>query len=354
MVGRAICLGEILIDCFAERPDALRSEVKSWTPLPGGALANVACGLVKLGSEADFMGSVGCDHWGDALVKLLDDMGVGRLGVQRRLKAPTRQVFYRLSEGDYAFAGFSETDPTVFADAHLFADALASDRFIDTNFLVVGIGSLAYRDTRQSVARAVSLATAHRVPIFVDVTWSPMFWPHPQEASGRVYDLLKSVQYLKVPAAEADWLFGTQSPATIARQFPALKGVLVMATTGGCHYWFKGAGKGIDGYVPAFEVDIEESTGASDAFTAGFVHQLIERGPSCLLDEQSAQKAVVYASAVGALTTTRPGAIAALPTPKEIEVFLYLNAPEYSPRHAPRHAPKPGASDQSASGQTSP
>jgi fructokinase len=321
-VPRAICLGEILIDCFAEQSGLPRSQVTSWTPLPGGAPANVACALVKLGSQADFVGAVGCDHWGDALVNLLKDMGVGHQGVQRRSKAPTRQVYVTNDErGDRTFAGFSENDPTVFADAHLFADALDPMLLVGANLLVLGTLSLAYADTRQSVERAVSLAAAQGTAILVDINWRPMFWPHPAEAPGRVYDLLKKVQFLKVSSDEAEWLFGTGSPTAIARQFPGLKGVLITAGSQGCAYWLMGNA----GTVPGFNVDVEETTGAGDAFTAGFIHQLLQRGIACIRDGEIARKVVIYASAVGALTTTRPGAIAALPSPKEVDVFLYLN-----------------------------
>lgn len=322
-MGRAICLGEILIERFAQQPSALREDVQSWLPLPGGAPANVACALVKLGSEADFIGAVGSDPWGDALTRLLSDMGVGKLGLQRRLKAPTRQVYLSIDEqGDRAFAGFSESDPAIFADAHLFADGLASERFTNASFLVLGSLSLAFPDTRQSVKRAVNLAQQYQVPVLIDVNWRPTFWPHPQEAPGRVYDLLTSAQFLKVSASEADWLFGTRSPSTLSKQLPHLKGVLVTSGESGCHYAFRT----VTGYVPGFEVDVEETIGAGDAFTAGFVHQLMQQGLACLLDTSSARDAVIYANAVGALTTTRPGAIAALPTPKEVDVFLYLNS----------------------------
>lgn len=321
-MNRAICLGEILIDCFAEQPGLPRSEVTSWLPLPGGAPANVACALAKLGDRAEFIGAVGSDHWGDALLKLLSDMGVGYSGVQRRQKAPTRQVYVIQDEsGDRTFSGFSQSDPAVFADAHLFADALAADLFVGADFLVLGTLSLAYSDTRQSVLQAVKLATDHRLFVVVDVNWRPMFWPHPAEAPGRVYDLLKKADFLKVSDEEAGWLFGTDSATAIAQQLPHLKGVLVTAGAQGCHYWLMGNA----GHVAAFEVDVEETTGAGDAFTAGFVHQLMHRGVQCLQEAELAQSVVTYASAVGALTTTRPGAIAALPFANEVEVFLYLH-----------------------------
>ena len=154
-----------------------------------------------------------------------------------------------------------------------------------------------------------------------------MFWPKPAEAPSRIYDLLQKTHFLKVSADEADWLFGTQSAQAIAHQLPHLKGVLVTAGERGCEYCFTtltGA-KQIGGQVAGFEVDVEETTGAGDAFTAGFIHQLLHKGISCLHDEAAAREVVTFSSAMGALTTTRPGAIAALPTPSEIEVFLYLN-----------------------------
>jgi len=321
-VSRAICLGEILIDCFAEQPGLPRGDVTSWAPLPGGGPANVACALAKLGNSVDFVGAVGRDHWGDALMKLLADMGVGHQGVQRRLKAPTREVFV-ISDaaGESAFAGFSESDPTLFADAHLFADALDAALFADANCLVLGSLCMAYPDTRQSVERAIELARGNKAQILVDVNWRPMFWPIPANAPGQVYDLIKKAQFLKVSKGEAEWLFSTASANAIAHQFPHLKGVLVTAGAEGCEYSLMGN----VGTLPAFAVDVEDLAGVGDAFTAGFIHQLLLKGAARLQHAQVARDVVRYASAVGALTTTRPGAIAALPAPNEVEVFLYLN-----------------------------
>ena len=321
-MSHAICLGEILIDCFAEQQGLARSDVEKWTPVPSGAPAKVACALAKLGNAVEFIGAIGTDRWGDALLQLLEDMNVGHRGVQRRQKAPTRRVYMTSDlSGHYTFAGFSENDPTVFADAHLFAGSLDADLFTSASSLVIGTLSLAYVDTREAVEQAIILAHNNRMPIIVDLNWRPMFWPKPTEALGHIYDLLKQVHFLKVSASEADWLFGTVSAQAIARQLPHLKGVLVTVGEQGCQYCFER----IAGNVPGVDVDVEEATGAGDAFTAGFVHQLLNKGTSCLYDEDMARQVVLYASAMGALTTTRPGAIAALPTPNEIEVFLYLN-----------------------------
>ena len=62
--------GEILFDCIA-KPEAAGWDLErvveevAWTPYPGGALANVACALSKLGVSACFVGAVGKDELGE-------------------------------------------------------------------------------------------------------------------------------------------------------------------------------------------------------------------------------------------------------------------------------------------------
>ena len=52
---QVVCIGEILWDWMADQIQTSVHLVKSWTPYPGGAPANVACGLVKLGIPAGLM-----------------------------------------------------------------------------------------------------------------------------------------------------------------------------------------------------------------------------------------------------------------------------------------------------------
>ena len=79
-----------------------------------------------------------------------------------------------------------------------------------------------------------------------------------------------------------------------------------------------------EGKLPAFAVDVEDTTGAGDGFVAGFVRQLCKHGIKNLADREIAKNIVTYASAVGAMTVMKPGAIAAQPTAPEVEAFLYL------------------------------
>ncbi|MGI8483279.1 MAG: PfkB family carbohydrate kinase, partial [Thermomicrobiales bacterium] len=66
-----------------------------------------------------------------------------------------------------------------------------------------------------------------------------------------------------------------------------------------------------------FTVDAIEPTGAGDAFTAALVSRLLANSWNDLTDAD-----IQFAMAAGAITTTKPGAISALPTVSEIERFL--------------------------------
>jgi fructokinase len=316
---RVLCLGEILWDCWADQSGQSAAEVSSWTRYPGGAPANVACALTKLGTPAGFIGCVGEDAAGTELVKLLQTLRVNIAGIQRHATAPTRQVkVLRSNTGDRQFVGFIGGDTTTFADTHLQTNQLPVELFNTTDFLVIGTLGLAYPETRQAIELALELAKQHHLTTLMDINWRPVFWTEPEIAKPLILNIIKAVDLLKLSTEEAEWLFGTTDPGIIADRCQNVQGILVTAGEQGCAYWLKGN----QGEVPAFTVKVEDTTGAGDSFLAGFLHQLCQRGIQALSDPTVAYQMVLYASAVGALTTTRMGAIAAQPTPAEVSAFI--------------------------------
>jgi fructokinase len=276
---------------------------------------------VKLGTAAGFIGCVGTDDSGQTLVELLQTLGVNMVGVQHHPNAPTRQIeVLRLPGGERRFAGFRGRATTDFADTHLQTDLLPGELFEASEFLVLGTLELAYPETRAAIEQALELAEQHYLKILVDVNWRPMFWAEPEQAKPLIQQLLQQIDFLKLTGEEAIWLFDTDDPGNIAAQVGDLEGVLVTDGARGCTYFLSGN----QGAVPAFPVTVEDTTGAGDSFVAGFVHQLSQQGMQSLSNPEIARSILTYASAVAALTTTRPGAITAQPTAAEVEAFLYL------------------------------
>lgn len=318
---RVLCLGELLFDLLADQAGQPLESVSTWSAYPGGAPANVACALVKLGTPAAFIGCVGQDAPGESLVDLLNTIGVNTQGVQRHPTAPTREIYVvRSLEGDREFAGFKQHDTTEFADTRLQADQLNLQLFDEADFLVLGTLELAYPDTRSAIATALDLAEQHYLKVVLDVNWRPVFWPEPEQAPAVIRGLLPRLDFLKLSEEEGEWLFGTADPGAIARQLEDIEAVFVTKGAKGCAYYVAGN----EGRVPALPVEVEDTTGAGDGFLAGVVHQLATHGLAKIDHPDYARQMVTYGNAVGGLTTTRAGAIAAQPTRAEVEAFLFL------------------------------
>ena len=312
-------MGEILFDCLADDVGKSLSEVSSWTPYPGGAPANVACALVKLGTPSAFIGCVGKDKKGHELVDLLQSIGVSTSGVQYSDRFPTREVYVtRTADGDRTFAGFGDKKADEFADAYLQAQYLPPELFLEAEFLVIGTLELAYPQSRAAVFRALELAEEYHLKIILDVNWRPMFWLDEQEAFILIKQLWQRVDFIKVAAEEAEMFFGTTDAGAITHRLNSVEGVLV--SDGGAKVSYCLSEN--EDVVNPVKVAAQDTTGAGDAFLAGFIHQLCRYSNQQLQDPQIAKSIVEYACAVGSLTTTKSGAIAAQPTADEVKAFL--------------------------------
>jgi fructokinase len=262
---------------------------------------------------------VGKDEPGDTLIQLLQTVGVDISGIQRHPIAPTRQIYVvRTQSGDRIFAGFADYDTAEFADTHLQASLLPVSLFENADFLVLGTLELAYPQSGASVRRALELADQYNVKIVLDVNWRPVFWHDPNKAVATILEIVPQVDFLKLSKEEALLLFQTADPGAIAYRLNTAEGVIVTDGENGCVYCLSEN----EGKVPSFSVPAIETTGAGDSFVAGFVHQLCKLGIHSLSDAEVAKQVITYASAAGALTTTKPGAIAAQPTAAEVEAFL--------------------------------
>ena len=312
-----ICIGEVLFDLISDQPGAVLEDVTVWIPYPGGAPANVACGVRRLGIESAFIGGVGDDRLGSELVTTLESNGVDRTGIQRINDYPTRSVLVTRSlAGDRSFAAFSENRSSdCFADTRLNAEKLPLELLRSASYLVTGTLGLASSDTAQAIHRAIDIVKKSGGMIVTDLNWRSVFWPDFDSAQVPIQAILAKTDLLKLTDDEAELFFNTVDPVVIHNIFPNLNGILLTRGDAGCAYWIAGH----SGECPAFDVAVQDTTGAGDAFLAGFLSQHSNRS---LTDATSIQLAIRYASAAGALTTLKRGAIVALPTSAEIEEFL--------------------------------
>lgn len=331
-----VAVGEALFDLIADQKGLPRDKVKSWTPFAGGATCNVATAVGKLGMDVVFITALGKDERGDQLLELIKRSGVKTHGVQRR-DEPTRDVYVvQDNKGDREFAGFGLPSEQ-YSDCYLDEEQLPLDDIKTSAVLVTGTLALAHPQTRNALRRAVRVAREGNSKVFVDVNWREVFWSNHDEAKRIIIDYLQQADLLKLSDADLKWLLGIDlstafiNPCLVSEAFPNALGILVTAGGEGAAYCFRSPSKGEhSGYIPSFEVKVQETTGAGDAFTAGFIYKLLEAGSLDALaaDATKLKEAIVFASATGALTCTKKGAIDAQPTLDEVKQ-LYASSKEW-------------------------
>ncbi len=323
-----ICLGEALIDLLANQSGVPLEQVTDWTPYPGGAPTNVACGLVKLGTPTALISCLGQDDVGTEFTRLLTAIGVDQTGLQYHPTAPTRQIYVTRSiDGDRSFAGFiNNLDSDKFADTYLAAELIPEFLFNNAKFLAIGTISLATPISYAATYRALELARKNRVRVLVDVNWRDKFWDDIDRAKSVILTVLNQADLVKMAKEEAEWLFDLPESGSlqaidlqvIQQQLPNSQGIFLTDGSEGCKYLLNN----LTGFVPAFKVPVIDTTGAGDSFVSALIHQLSQQDILKIQDNETIVKIVRYASAAGAITTLKAGAIDAQPTDAEVIKFL--------------------------------
>ena len=138
----------------------------------GGAPANVACGLARLGTPVVFAGRLGQDAIGEAFSRLFADRGVDTTLLQRDAERPSRIVLVRRSsDGERQFQGFAGDEGAGFAD-----QALEPATLTQARWLLIGTLPLASPASAAALLSAVRQARSQGTAMALDVNWRPTFW----------------------------------------------------------------------------------------------------------------------------------------------------------------------------------
>lgn len=315
-----LSLGETLIDLIASDGATRLEEVTSFVARPGGAPANVVVALARLGVPSAFCGVVGNDPFAARLRETLHAEGVDVSRLRGSADAETTIAFaWKDARGDGHFRLLS------MADRLLDESDVEAARIGETTAIVVGSVALAADPSRRAVTRAVEIAADLGVPVCFDVNVRPTLWSDADTAWAACAPILERSTLLKLSLDDARFLFGGETSPVAAVQRGAETGARFSIVTDGSRgAWFRsnvGGSKGNESFVPAFPVEAIEPTGAGDAFNAAIVSRLIVHDW-----RQLERDDVLFAAAAGALTTTRHGAMEALPTRAEIDQFLATRA----------------------------
>jgi fructokinase len=311
---RIISFGEALIDVFATPGLPLR-DAKNLHPRPGGAPANVAVALARLGSEVGFIGKVGADEYGAFLIDLLAEEGVDVTHFIADSGGPTMLAIV-------AAPSPSEQNFILYhgADALLRSKELPKAYIESAAVFVFGSVTLT-AESRAATVQAARWAKEAGNQVIFDVNLRPLLWRNLESARLRIQESVACATVVKLNESELDFLTGTADPVQGSRQILAQGIRLCCVSLGADGAYFNNGGA--SGHIPAFEVEVLDTTGSGDAFVAGLAHGLSElRKPVENLDEPTLRRMITFANACGGLAATRLGAMSALPAFAEVERLL--------------------------------
>lgn len=273
-----VCFGEVLWDLLPTKA------------LPGGAPMNVAYHLKKLGTEPMMLSKIGTDDYGKGLVDMLATNHVSTDFLQVDYTHPTGLVYANPNEVNevvydivfpsaWDFIGWQDEFNEVMQQAQFFVYGSLTSR------------SKISRDTLYRLLEAAKTKV-------LDINLRP---PHFNRTN--VEYLLQQADILKMNIAELELITGwfnnltsTEERIQLIQDRFQIDTVIVTMGGEGALINEKGRFYRHEGY----KVTVEDTIGSGDAFLAGFLYQL--------LNGASPEKALQFASGMGAFIATLPGA----------------------------------------------
>jgi fructokinase len=304
-----VCLGELLIDFVANESGVTVGQASGFQKKPGGAPANVAVAVKRLGVPSAFMTQVGNDPFGHYLAGVLSAEGVNIEAITYSAQARTPLAFVSLAaNGERSFMFYRNPS----------ADMLMTPADLKLHVLegakVFHFGSITLigEPSKSATLAAVEAAQARGITISYDPNLRLPLWESAEAARAGMLVGLDYAQLVKISEEELEFLGG--DVRALFRE-----PTQIIFVTAGEH--------GVTAYtrsdsvqVAGFPVNAVDTTGAGDSFMAAVLVGVVNGED--LQDTAVLAARLRIANAVGAITTTGYGAIPSLPTMPEVEAFL--------------------------------
>lgn len=308
-------VGEILIDLT--QTGISDKGIPIYNANPGGAPANVAVAASKLGAKTAFIGKVGNDSFGRFLCDTLQKYNVSTDGVITDKSANTTLAVVSVNEnGERSFAFYRKNS----ADTLLSENEIIDLQLRNTHILHFGSVSLTAEPSRTATISAVKRAKSFGAVISYDPNYRESLWSSLDEAVEQMKKPLDLVDILKVSDEELPLISGKTNVEDGAKYLCDkynIKLVLVTLGAKGAYYRFKDCA----GIVDGVSVTVADTNGAGDTFFGAFLSRMVymEKYNPSDLTEDEIKDMLAFSNNAAAITTSRSGAIPAMPTIGEID-----------------------------------
>ncbi len=304
-------IGEILIDLT--QSGLTEQGIPRFDANPGGAPANLAVAASRLGAKSAYIGRVGRDSFGDFLRRTLEENDVDVSGMSvDPVQHTTLAVVSLDPSGERSFSFYR--DPS--ADVNLRFTDVPAALLENTKILHFGSVSLTAEPSRGATIQAAETAKAKGALVSYDPNYRASLWADEKTAVEQMLAPLKLVDILKVSDEELPLLTGTSDLEQGSAQLAANGIRLVLVTLGPDGAFYRFGEK--TGKVPGVKVKVGDTNGAGDTFFGAALSRLVKEDLETLT-AQRLEEILTFANKAAAITTSRHGAIPAMPTLEEVQ-----------------------------------
>ena len=306
-----LTIGEILIDLTQTGRD--EKGIPQFAANPGGAPANLAVAAAKLGAQTAFIGKVGDDAFGRYLTEVLRENGVDASGVAVDETYPTTMAVVSVdARGERNFSFYRSAN----ADVMLSADDIPDAALRQAKLVHFGSVSLTADPSRAATLDAVRRAKGMGKTITYDPNYRANLWPDADTAVARMKAPLGLVDILKVSDEELPLLTGTADCAAGTAALAEQGVKLIFVTLGPDGVFYRLGEK--TGHVPGVRCTVGDTNGAGDTFFGAALSRLCKEDLAALTPDKL-EPILAFANKAASITTSRHGAIPAMPTLAEVE-----------------------------------
>ncbi len=310
---KIVTIGELLVDLTQI---GVENGIPQYCANPGGAPANVAVSARLMGANTAFIGKVGDDSFGKMLSNTLESKGVDVSGVVFSKELKTTVAVVSVDEnGERSFSFYRNGC----ADINLTKEELPRELIKSADIFHFGSVSLTDEPCAEAIFEAVMLAKESGAIITYDPNYRPLLWQDKNTATAKMRGLLKFVDIIKVSDDELELLTDTDSLDAGADVLLSQGIKIVIVTLGVKGAFFKT--EKFKGNVPAFKTEVVDTNGAGDTFFGAFLSQITDFELMCK-DRDNIYNAVKFSCGAAGYSTTKSGAIPAMPTKKEALAFI--------------------------------
>jgi len=283
----------------------------------GGASANVAAAIAKLGGKSDFIGCVGDDAFGTFLIQTMKTHNVSTKFMQRSTSLFTTLAFVSLADDGERDFVFNRG-----ADKELKYDTKLTTPF--KNQLVHFGAATAFLggDLQKAYNIYLDNAVAQNAFISFDPNFRTDLWQNNEAAFINYCNpFIEKADLAKFSLEEIQLISGIKDLGRACRKLHSLGAKAICITLGKEGTYL--STPNFKEQIPSISVKSIDTTGAGDAFIGCLLKEIsgLENPKSILKNPLMLVQMIKRANIAGAITTTQYGAIAALPHKEQLDNF---------------------------------